>query len=59
MVDLAPREKNFNAGARRKRDAFSVYFMGKGAVEWQLRMVNFQSTSAVSDFHEDVEEDME
>jgi hypothetical protein len=55
MVDLAPtREKYFNEGVRCHRDAFAGYFMGKDAVEWQSRMVNFQSTTAVSDFHEDV-----
>ena len=59
MVNLAStREKNFNAGARRRRYAFTDYFMGRGAVEWQLRMLNFQSAPAVSNF-DDAEENVD
>lgn len=54
----ATRERNYNSKARQKRDVLSDYFMGEGAVEWQLRMVNFQSTAVVGDFDEDEQQEL-
>lgn len=60
FASLAPtRERNYNLKARDKRNGLADYFMGEGAVDWQLRMVNFQATAVVGDVEEEVEEEVE